>query len=111
MRLADRHGQPLSQVLSDYPAWELPYWAVWISREPTDGQRVEFAVARFMTQWLHANSKKGARVPQAHELVMPDYWNEHAQKEQRAAAKQDVSLLVAEFARAGHAVKKRDDYL
>lgn len=111
MRLADRHSRPLSEVLSDYPAWELPYWAVWLSREPTDGQRVEYAVAQFFSNWLSANSKKGARVPQAHELVMRDYWQERALENQRIAAKRDTNLIIAEFARAGASIKQQDEYL
>lgn len=110
MRLADRHGRPLSQVL-DYPAWEMPYWASWITREPSDGHRIEYAVARFFSQWLHANSKKGARIPQAHELTLPDFWSEHALQAHRASAKKDVNAIVAEFARSGHTIKKRDEYL
>lgn len=106
MRLADRHGQPLSKILSDYPAWELPYWAVWIAREPTDGQRVEYAVARFFSQWLHANSKKGAAIPPAHELVLQDYWQER--QSQKDAAKKDANIIIAEFARTGHSVKQRE---
>ena len=110
MRLADRHGKPLSQVL-DYPAWELPYWHVWMAREPTDGQRTEYAIANFFSKWLSANSKKGARIPQPHELMLPDYWNQKAGQEHQAAAEQDVKAIMAEFARSGAVIKKRDDYL
>lgn len=110
MRLADRHGKPLSQVL-DYPAWELSYWAAWMAREPTDGQRVEFSIANFFSKWLSANSKKGARVPEARDLILPDYWSQKAEQAHQASAALDVKAIVSEFARAGAIVKKRDDYL
>lgn len=100
MRVADRHGRSLSEVL-DYPAWELPYWAAWISHEPTDGQRIEFAVARFMCQWTAAHMKKGKAPPKPKDFVIRDYWTEQAELDKARAAKRDVDAMIAELKDAG----------
>lgn len=101
MRLADRHGKPLSQVASEYPAWELPYWSVWMARTPSDGQRVEIAVARLHQSWLSAHSKKGQQAPPIERLLLDDYWVEHDRRVQRKRAQEDVSSLTQMFAQAG----------
>lgn len=107
MRLADRHGRPLSQVASEYPAWELPYWSVWMARTPSDGQRAEIAVARLHQSWLSAHQKKGQQAPPIERLLMPDYWAEHDRKVQRQRAQEDASALTQMFASAGVEVVHR----
>ena len=95
MKLADRHGRPLSEVL-DYPAWELPFWAVWMAREPDEGRRVESIFARFFSAYLSAHSKKGKSVPKPAELVWPDYWQETNSKQS-----EETKALLKLFADSG----------
>ena len=109
MRLADRHGLPLSRVMSEYPAWELPYWAVWMSREPSDGRRIEWAVASLHSTFVSVNSKKGASVPKAQELVIPDYWFERHEKARLVKSKADASALIQAFAKAGCEIRQQKD--
>ena len=101
MRIADRHGKPLTQVLSEYPESELPYWASWYSREPSDGQRIEFAVARFLSQYIAVHSKKGHAAPKPHELITPDWWAEHNRSK---AINADNDAITQAFAEAGYRV-------
>lgn len=113
MRVADRHGRPLSEVL-EYPAWEMPYWASWYSREPSDGQRAEFAVARFMCSWLGAHTEKGKPKPKVSDCVMEDYWENKAERDRKTAAKRDFQMMVQELKDAGLNVIERkpgEDYL
>lgn len=98
MRIADRHGRPLSEVLSEYPAWELPYWASWLAREPDAGRRVEIAVAQLHRSFISANSKKGHKPPKIHELLVPDWW---ADNNKRRAAQKDIFTLTEAFTDAG----------
>lgn len=115
MRIADRHGRPLSQVASEYPAWELPYWSVWMARTPSDGQRAEVAVARLHQSWLSAHQKKGHQAPPIERLLMPDYWVEHDRRVQDKRAKHDVDVMAKVFKQAGIDVVVRnpndEDYL
>lgn len=116
MRLADRHGKPLSQVAEEYPAWELPYWSVWMAHTPTDGQRVEIAVARLHSQWLGAHMKKGKQPPPPQDLLLPDYWLEHDRRVHLRRSQDDISALTQAFAQAGVEIVHRkpsddEDYL
>lgn len=101
MRVADRHGRPLSEVLA-YPSWELAYWSVWMSREPDDGARVERILAIFLSQWTGAHIKKGAKPPSPQDLMWPDYWSEQNEKERK---KRDVRMMIEQFSAAGAPVK------
>lgn len=94
MRLADRHGRPLSEVLSDYPEWELPFWASWMAREPDSGRRVEIMVAKLLRTFISANSKKHHKPPDLEDLVIPDWW---AEKNHRLSARRDVDALINAF--------------
>lgn len=105
--MADRHGQPLSFVLENYPAWELPYWAAWYSREPTDGQRVEFAVARFMCSWASAHTEKGKPKPKVSDYLIKDYWEEKAEVNRKAAGRRDFQMMVDELKSAGMNIIER----
>lgn len=114
MKLADRHGRPVSQVLSEYPGWELNYWAAWMAREPSDGRRVEFAVAHLHSTTIGINSKKGHKVPKAQDLVIPDYWAEQAEIEHQKAAQQDAHEITRMLMRSGVHVdvnRNEDEYL
>lgn len=101
MRLADRHGRPLSEVMA-YSSWEMAYWSVWMSREPADGRRVEWILATFLSQWMGAHMKKGHKPPKPHELIVPDYW---AQRNERQANKRNIEALIESFSDAGIPVK------
>ena len=105
MRLADRHGRPLSQVMSEYPAWELGYWASWMRRVPTGDNRVEWQLACFRSQWMSANLKKGHKPPSPQELLLPDWFQNQADIATKKAAKRDIDLMVSEFAKSGTAVQ------
>lgn len=102
MRIADRHGRPLSEVLSEYPAWELPYWASWFAHEPDAGRRVEIAVAQLTRNFIAANSKKGHKPPKIADLIVPDWWAEHNHKR---AAQDDIRTLTEAFSDAGIPIK------
>lgn len=114
MKLADRHGRPLSQVMSEYPAWELPYWAVWMSRVPSEGDRLEWQLACFRSQWMSANSKKGANVPKPHELVMVDWFTQKHEAVAKKKQQDDISAMIQAFSSVGLSVNKakpQGDYL
>jgi len=100
MRVADRHGRPLSQVLSEYPDWEMSYWAAWGHREPTDGAKVEAILARFFSSWIGAHSKKGRKIPSPSELVYPSYWCE-----QRKSDNSDSNAITSALMRSGVKIK------
>jgi hypothetical protein len=102
MRIADRLGRPLSWVLSEIPEWELPYWSSWLSREPDSGRRVEFAVCRLLSTFISANNKKGHKAPEAHDLVLPDWY---AQQNKKHAVKHDIDRMIAAFSKAGAEIK------
>lgn len=114
MRLADRHGKPLSQVASEYPAWEIPYWSTWLAHTPTGEQRIEFQLAAFRSEWLSAHSKKGAKVPTPDKLLLPDFWDEQDRRAHLRKTKSDVSTIAGVFKQAGLSVieaKPNEDYL
>ncbi len=102
MRIADRHGRPLSEVLSEYPEWELPYWSAWYAHEPSDGLRAEYAVAQLTRNFIAANSKKGHSPPAISDLLLPDWW---LQNNQKLAAKKDMDTLIAAFSESGIPIK------
>lgn len=105
MRIADRHGRPLSEVLSDYPAWELPFWASWYSHELSDGHRTEIAVARLTRNFIAANSKKGHQPPDLEDLVIGDWW---AEKNRESALRADDDAITRAFRQAGFRVVVND---
>jgi hypothetical protein len=80
----------------------MSYWSVWMSREPSDGVRVERMLAMFMSQYMGAHMKKGHTAPKPHELMLPDYWAERDEQQKR---KKDVRTLVEQFTAAGVPVK------
>jgi hypothetical protein len=102
MKLADRHGRPLSQVLSEYEEWELPYWASWFAHEPSDGKRVEIAIAQLTRNFIASNLKKGRKPPKIDELLIPDWWIEN---NKRAAARRDINTLTQAFVDSGIPIK------
>lgn len=102
MKIADRHGRPLSEVLSEYPEWELPFWDSYYTREPDAGRRVEFIVARLLSTFIAVNSKKGHKPPRPSDLVIPDWWAENIP---RLAAQADVDELVELFSSSGIPIK------
>ena len=108
MMMADRHGRPLSEIASEYSEWEIPYWAAWYSREPTDGRRIEFAISRLHANWLGTHMKKGHKPPKPQDLVIPDYWTAEAKRKKQADAKSDADYLVAMFRGAGCTVNVKD---
>lgn len=98
--MADRHGKSISQVAAEYPAWELPYWSVWLDREPTDGRRIELLLARFLQNYLGAHAKKGKKPPTLDKLIQPSFWSERGQAldqedQLRSAAKRVQALRAA----------------
>ena len=97
MRLADRHGKPLSQVAVEYPDWELAYWSVWFEVEPTDGERVELAIARFFQSWISGHIEKGKPVPKLQDLMLSSHWAKQAEDPE--------ALLRASFKRAAALTK------
>lgn len=114
MMLADRHGRPVSEIASEYPDWEIEYWAAWLSREPSDGVRVERAVAYLHSTFIGVNSKKGSTVPKPHELSIPNYWLEKAEANRLAKSKEDANALAQAFKDAGcevHYAKHESEYL
>lgn len=58
MRLAERLGVSLRTLLSDYTRNELNLWFAWMAKEPTEGERIELAVARLAALTHNINSKK-----------------------------------------------------
>lgn len=98
MRIAGHLGRPLSHVLSEVPDRELAYWAAWFAHEPSDGQRVEYAIAQLTRNFIAANSKKGHKPPSISDLLMPDWWIENNRKR---AARRDSDNLENVFREAG----------
>lgn len=101
MQIADRHGKSMSQVASDYPAWELPYWAVWLARVPDDGKRVEVAVARLACNWSNAHRKKGAPMSKPEDHMLKDYFAEKDAAIIRARSKDDITAMTNVFMQSG----------
>lgn len=58
MRLAERLGVSLKQLLSDYTRKELDLWVAWIAKEPSDGQKIEYALANLTMLTFNINSEK-----------------------------------------------------
>lgn len=58
MRLAERLGVSLKTLLTDYSKKELDLWLVWVQHEPTEGERIELAVARMASLTHNLNTKK-----------------------------------------------------
>lgn len=101
MRLADRHGRPLSQVLAEYPEWEIGFWRVWMAREPSPGQRVEHVNAQIAAIYRNTHLKKGARSSKPMDFMIPDYW---AQQDEKS----DCDALIGIFSDAGCQVKFKE---
>ena len=102
MRVADRHGRSLSEVLSEYPDWEMSYWASYYAREPDSGRRVEYMLARFLSTYLSAHSKKGHQPPKPADLFLPDWYRENHQP---TASRDDVNMLIELFSESGIPVR------
>lgn len=111
MRLADRHGRPLSRVLAEYPAWELRYWQVWMAREPLPGHRVEYVLAQIAANHVNMNRKKGASPLKPADFMIPDYWQQLADQEHQANAKSDSDMITRMFVKSNAKIKyrKHDD--
>lgn len=58
MRLAERLGVSLKKLLGDYSRKEIDLWLAWIAKEPSEGERIELAVARLASMTHNINSKK-----------------------------------------------------
>lgn len=111
MRLADRHGRPLSQVLAEYEDWEIPYWQLWMDREPLPGRRVEYVAAQIASNHANMHRKKGARAVKPVDFMIPDYWHQLAEQEHQAKAKSDSDMITRMFVKSHAKIKyqKHDD--
>lgn len=74
MRLAERLGVSLRSLLRDYTKNEIDLWIVYFSKEPSEGERIELAVARLCALFKKAHSEKGTKVDISDYLFKAD-WN------------------------------------
>ena len=62
--------------MSDYPAWELPYWQIWDAREPSGAQRLEHLLTNVALIWINGHRQKGAKRLMSKDVIHPDLWDQ-----------------------------------
>lgn len=99
MKLADRHGKPLSQVLAEYPAWELPYWQTYYALDPPPEEKLELIVAKGICLYANANSGKGKRKHTPSDYMYPDMFKKLQEQDNN-------DTIRHAFAKAGLEIKR-----
>ena len=81
LKFAERRNLSLEQVAA-MPTHQQDLWMAWTAKEPSDAERIEFALARLCYMTAKVNSKKGANINLSDFLYKAD-WREpkkgHAQ--------------------------------
>lgn len=81
MRLAERLGVSLRTLFRDYTPNEINLWLAWMKKEPSEGERIEWAVAKLCA--IHTSTKEKRTTPA--DFIFKADW--------RPAIQSDVDLL------------------
>lgn len=70
--LADRHQKTFTEVLTTYPAWEIPYWQVQCSKEVNQtGKSTEIILAQILS-YLERYFTKSKRT--IDDIIISEKW-------------------------------------
>lgn len=64
----------------DYPAWEIPYWQVYYSKEPSTAIRNEYLLTQLLTYFHQANFKDSKAKPA--NFAFPNLWEKEKRPKQ-----------------------------